>query len=240
MQHLATQSSSAIAKVSPWLRTDVSQQISLGLTVSRITERTLEEHEHLFLEAEAQSHLYLVLSGVIGTYSVLEDGRRQISAFAYPGDIIGLDCAGTHVNNAESLGTSRVRSIPINVVAKLIMSEPDFGQTLLRITAKELADTRDQILSLGRKSAAEKLATFLLGISRRNSRSGSIDDVIEIPMKRTDIADFLGLSVETVSRNFTKLRKNGVIGMPSNSVIEIVRMDLLELMADGDETVQVH
>ena len=240
MQHFATQSPSAISSVSPWLHTDASDHISLGQTVSCTTERSLDEHEHLFLEDDAQTHVYLVLSGVIGTYKVLADGRRQICAFAYPGDILGLDCAGTHVNNAESLGVSLVRSIPINAISKLIMSEPGFGQTLLRITATELADTRDQMLSLGRKSAAEKLATFLLGISRRNSFSGQVDKLIDIPMKRCDIADFLGLTVETVSRNFTKLKRMGVISMQTSTAIKIEDMNMLELMADGDESVQEH
>jgi len=229
-----------MSSVSPWLHTDASDHISLGQTVSCTSERTLDVHEHLFLENEAQTHVYLVLSGVVGTYKVLADGRRQICAFAYPGDILGLDCAGTHVNNAESLGPSKVRSIPINAISKLIMSEPGFGQTLLRITATELAETRDQMLSLGRKSAAEKLATFLLGISRRNSISGKLDDLIDIPMKRCDIADFLGLTVETVSRNFTKLKRMGIISMASSSVIKIEQKQMLELMADGDESVQLH
>ena len=240
MQHFATQSPSAISSVSPWLDTDASDHISLGQTVSCTAERSLDEHEHLFLEDEVQSHVYLVLSGVIGTYKVLADGRRQICAFAYPGDILGLDCAGAHVNNAESLGVSRVRSIPINAISKLIMSEPGFGQTLLRITATELADTRDQMLSLGRKSAAEKLATFLLGISRRDNFLEQVEQTINIPMKRCDIADFLGLTVETVSRNFTKLKQRGVITMLSSTVIKIENIDMLESMADGDESAQVH
>lgn len=240
MQHLATQSLSAIASVSPWLSTNSLDSISLGKTVSCTTERTLTEHEHLHFEGDSQTHVYLVLSGVISTYKVLSDGRRQISTFAYPGDILGLDCARKHVNNAESLGLSRIRCIPINAIDKLIMSEPGFGQTLLRITATELADTRDQMLSLGRKSAAEKLATFLLGICRRNNFAGQTEDIIHIPMKRCDIADFLGLTVETVSRNFTKLKQFGVISMLSNTSIRIDNREVLELMADGDESVHLH
>jgi CRP/FNR family transcriptional regulator len=237
MQHSATQSPSAFVSVSPWLQTNESVLTSLGQTVSSTKERMLADHEHLYLEGDSQSHVYLVLSGVIGTYKVLADGRRQISTFAYPGDILGLDCSGVHVNNSESLGVSKVRCIPIYAIDKLIMSEPGFGQTLLRITATELADTRDQMLSLGRKSAAEKLATFLVGICRRNSYAGQSEDIIHIPMKRCDIADFLGLTVETVSRNFTKLKQLGVISLLSSSSIQINNREILELMADGDESV---
>lgn len=240
MQKSLNQPFTAISSVSPWLTTDASDHISLGHTVSCTAERTLAEHEHLFLEGETQTHVYLVLSGVIGMYKLLADGRRQISTFAYPGDIMGLDCAGTHVNNAESLGNSTVRSIPINAIDKLIMSEPGFGQTLLRIAASELADTRDRMLSLGRKSATEKLATFLLRISRRNTASGRPNDIVQIPMKRSDIADFLGLTIETVSRNFTKLKMAGVISLVSNSEVKVKDMELLESIADGDQSVRMH
>ena len=165
MQHYAEQSFSAASSVSNWLQTDETDHISLGRTVSCTSERALTDHEHLYLESDTQSHVFMVLAGVVSNYKVLSDGRRQVCAFAYPGDILGLDCTGKHVNNAESLGASRVRCIPINVINKLMMSEPGFGLSLLRITALELANTREQLLSLGRKSATEKLATFLLGIS---------------------------------------------------------------------------
>lgn len=240
MQHYAEQASSAVSRVSTWLQTDATDHISLGQTVSCTSERALTDHEHLYLEEDTQTHVFLVLTGVVSNYKVLVDGRRQVCTFAYPGDILGLDCAGKHVNNAESLGSSRVRCIPINAIDKLIMSEPGFGRSLLRITALELAKTREQMLSLGRKSATEKLATFLLGISFRTRNADQLDNSIQIPMKRCEIADFLGLTVETVSRNFTKLKQRGVITMLSSTAIYIDDIELLESIAEGDESVRIH
>ncbi|MFT4727208.1 MAG: CRP/FNR family transcriptional regulator [Granulosicoccus sp.] len=240
MQHYVEQASSAASKVFTWLQTDATDHISLGHTVSCTSERALTDHEHLYLEKDPQSHIFLVLAGVFSNYKVLADGRRQVCTFAYPGDILGLDCIGKHVNNAESLGSSRVRCIPINTIDKLILSEPGFGQSLLRITALELANTREQLLSLGRKSATEKLATFLLGISLRTRNADQQSHVVQIPMKRCEIADFLGLTVETVSRNFTKLKQLGVISMLSISAICIDDIELLESIAGGGESVQIH
>lgn len=226
----------AMHTVAPWLNTNAIDHVSLGHTISCLNERVLQEHEHLFLEGERQTHIYLVLEGVVGMYKLLSDGRRQISTFAYPGDILGLDCTDSHVNNSEALSPSRVRCIPVNAIDKLIRNEPGFGQALLRLAASELAETREQMLSLGRKSAAEKLATFLVRIARRSTAIGQASDTIQIPMKRCEIADFLGLTIETVSRNFTKLKVSRVIRLKSKSEIEILNLALLEAMADGDDT----
>lgn len=226
----------AMRTVAPWLDTHAIDHVALGHTISCLGERVLQEHEHLFLEGEKQTHIYLVLEGVVGMYKLLSDGRRQISTFAYPGDIIGLDCTGSHVNNSEALSASVVRCIPVNAIDKLIRSEPGFGQALLQLAASELAETREQMLSLGRKSAAEKLATFLVRIARRGASVGQASDTIQIPMKRCEIADFLGLTIETVSRNFTKLKVSRVIRLKSNSEIEILDRAMLEAIADGDDS----
>jgi len=230
----------AMRSVAPWLRLDRSEHISLGSTVSCTAERTLGENEHLFLEGEKQTHVYIVLSGVVGLYNLMADGRRQISTFSYPGDFIGLESEGIHVNSAEALCFSTVRIIPVNAIDKLIMNEPGFGQALLKLAANELADTRDQMMALGRKTAAEKVASFLLRVARRRVAVGQPADVIQIPMKRSEIADFLGLTIETVSRNFTKLKVSQVIHLRSNSEVEILDMQMLESIAEGDDTGHQH
>ena len=132
-----------------------------------------------------------------------------------------------------------VRCIPVNAIDKLIRSEPGFGQALLQLAASELAETREQMLSLGRKSATEKLATFLVRIARRGAAVGQASNTIQIPMKRCEIADFLGLTIETVSRNFTKLKVSRVIRLKSNSEVEILNPAMLEAIADGDDTILV-
>ena len=223
-----------------WVDADISDTSTLGHTIAGCIDRDVYVHEHLYLEGEMQTHIYLVTAGVIGTYKLLSDGRRQVCTFAYPGQILGIECADKHMNHAEALCHSAVRSIPSNAIDRLIMDEPGFGQTLFRITAMELASTNELLVSLGRKTAAEKLATFLLNIARRNASASQHDVQIELPMKRCDIADYLGLTVETVSRHFTKLKLSGVIRLLSSNRICIDDMHLLDALAKGDTPTKFH
>ena len=230
----------ASSKMSPWLAKIPEEPNALGASGTHIVERHLDIGEHLYFEGDKASHVYFVLSGVIGLYKLLGDGRRQISTFAYPGDVIGLDTINTYVNNGEALNSAVVRSIPVNDIEKLIRTEPGFGKALLLLTATELADTREQLLSLGRKSAAEKLATFLVRIARRSSHLEDVQSQIPIPMKRSDIADFLGLTIETVSRCFTKLKVARIIQLKRSSQLEILDMEKLESIASGNGLTAIH
>ena len=226
--------------VAPWLGGDAGARIRLGHTVAATAERRLDAHEHLYLEGQEQSHVYLVLEGVAGLYKLLPDGRRQILSFACPGDMIGLDCPHVHGDSAEALGPLRVRAIPLNAIDRLIASEPGFGQTLLAMAAEEIADTRERLVSLGRGSAAEKVAGFVLRLARRNAALGCEGGTIELPMKRSDIADFLGLAIETVSRNITRLRRARAIRLVSTCEIEILDPGRLAAIAGGDEAGRLH
>ena len=120
------------------------------------------------------------------------------------------------------------------------MSEPGFGKTLLQITATELANTKEQLLSLGRKTAAEKLASSLLSIARRSPTSDGSEIYLHLPMKRCDIADYLGLTVETVSRHFTRLKQAGVIRLLSSNEIIVDDLTSLGALANGNELCQAH
>ena len=220
--------------VGNWFGGAASGRIQIGHSYSGTNEKTLDQHEHLFLENDKQTHVYMLQSGVIGTYKMLADGRRQIVGFAYAGDMLGLDHPSFYTNSAEALTECKVRCIPIKAIDKLIETEPGFGQTILRMTSQELADTREQLVSLGRKSAMEKLATFLLRIARRNEQVGLEGDTVHLPMKRSDIGDYLGLTIETVSRNITKLKVSQVIRLNSNSEVRILDRAALEFMAEGN------
>lgn len=220
--------------MSDWLGEAGSDRVAIGHGFRSTSERALGAHEHLFLEGDSQSHIYQVLNGVVGEYKLLADGRRQIITFYYPGDMIGLNPGVSFNSYAEALCESRVRCVPIDAVNTLITSEPGFGRAMLKVLSTELAETRDQVLSLGRKSAMEKLATFLLRISHRNEREGIDDALLHLPMTRAEIADYLGLTVETVSRNFTKLKLSQVIQLISNSEVQIIDRDLLKETAQGN------
>ena len=215
------------------LTSDSLGQIKIGHSCSSTSEKALNAHEHLYLEDNKQTHVYILLEGVVGTYKLLSDGRRQIVGFVYPGDMLGLDQTGNYTNSAEALNACRVRCVPISAIDKLILGEPGFGQTVLRATSQELAETRELLVSLGKKSAMEKLATFLLRISRRMDANGQDPDCINLPMKRAEIVDYLGLTIETVSRNFTKLKGSQIIKIVSNSEVRILDMAALEAVSEG-------
>ncbi|MEE9334610.1 MAG: helix-turn-helix domain-containing protein [Granulosicoccaceae bacterium] len=210
-----------------------SGQIKIGHSYSGTGEKSLNVNEHLYIEGDKQNHVYFLLEGVVGTYKMMADGRRQIVGFVYPGDMLGFDHAETFSSSAEALSTCRVRCIPSSAIEKLMLNEPGFGQTVLRITSRELADTRDLLVSLGKKSAMEKLSTFLLRISQRTETHGQLSNTINLPMKRGEIGDYLGLTIETVSRNFTKLKRSKVIELVSNSEVRINDIDALMELAEG-------
>ncbi|MBX2838212.1 MAG: helix-turn-helix domain-containing protein [Gammaproteobacteria bacterium] len=218
--------------ITQWFDTGDSRQIKIDHNFCSTKEKSLHPHEHLFVAGDAQSQVYQILEGVVGIYELLADGRRQIATFCYPGDLIGLDHLQSFANSAEALCSARVRCIPLNTMDRLISTEPGFGQALLQVLSTELAETRDQLLSLGRKSAYEKVATFLLRIARRNQREGKNENDLYLPMRRSEIADYLGLTIETVSRNITKLKVARAIRLVSKNRIEVLDMNLLEDCAE--------
>jgi len=220
--------------MSDWLGDGKSAKIKIGHSLATTNERALDAHEHLFMANDTQTHIYQVLDGVVGVYKMLADGRRQIVTFCYPGDLIGVEDSGTWLHHGEALSETRVRCISVSTIEALVDSEPGFGQALVASLATELAETRDQLLSLGRKSALEKVATFLVRISRRNQRENKDETRLFLPMTRAEIADYLGLTIETVSRNITRLRTTGIIRLESKCQVEILDMDRLEDLAEGD------
>jgi CRP/FNR family transcriptional regulator len=138
------------------------------------------------------------------------------------------------MHHGESLCNTRVRCIPHSTIDHLISAEPGFGHAMLATLATELSETRDQLLSLGRKSALEKVATFLLRISRRNQREKTDECQLHLPMTRAEIADYLGLTIETISRSVTKLKTSGLIRLESKSRIQITDLEALEALANGE------
>lgn len=197
-------------------------------------ERTWFEQEHVYLEGNLKSHVYLILEGVVGIYKSLVDGRRQIVSFGFPGDIVGLGHSDNHSDSAEALNQVRLRSVSVGAIDRLMLTDPDFGLRLMRMTSAELARTREQLLSLGCQSAEEKTASFLLMLLRANREFGTLSNVIQIPIKRSDIADYLGLTIETVSRNFTKMRTSQIIQLLPANEVQILDLPKLRALSAGD------
>ena len=195
----------------------------------------VEAREHLFTEGDSKTHVYRVETGAISLYRVLPDGRRQVVDFALPGDLIGLGSPGVHRLNAQATKPTRLRSLPLGALSQLAESDPELALKLYEAVSQELEAAHTLLMTVGKRSAVERVATFLLLLSRRNTRNGNDSHIIELPMSRTDIADMLGLTIETVSRTFTKLRGEGVIDLEQSARVLIRDHDELARLAEGDE-----
>jgi CRP/FNR family transcriptional regulator len=226
----ADRSSSLHAAVSTRTATATGFEQSLA----QASLRRVEVKELLFAEGDAISHLYRIETGAIALYKVLADGRRQVMGFAYPGDLIGLGFSGEHAMNAQAVKPTRVRCLPIASLRQSAAKDPMLGFKLYEAVARELAATRDLMLTTGQRSAMERVAGFLLAFSRRNARNGQDPASFELPMTRTDIGDFLGLTIETVSRTFTKLRLLGLIELPHCNQVRLLDIGELKSLADGE------
>jgi CRP-like cAMP-binding protein len=178
--------------------------------------------------------VYRVETGAIALFKVIGDGRRQVIGFAYPGDLIGLGVDDEHTMNAQAVKPTRVRCLPVGSVRRTVARDPALAFKLYEFLARELAATRDLMLTTGHRTAMERVASFLLAFSRRNARNGKDPDAFELPMSRTDIGDFLGLTIETVSRMFTKLKLQGVIELPASNQVMLLEKDKLARLAAGD------
>ncbi len=204
-------------------------------SLSHASLRRVEAKEFVFAEGDPTTHVYRVETGAIALYKVLADGRRQVMGFAYPGDLIGLGAQAEHVMNAQAIKPTRLRCLPVASLRQSADRDPMLGFQLYEALAKELAATRDLMLTTGQRSATERVAGFLLAFSRRNERNGQDAACFELPMTRADIGDFLGLTIETVSRTFTKLKMLGLIELPQSSRVKL--MDIAELQHLAEESV---
>lgn len=175
----------------------------------------------IYAQGERVEGLYLVMFGAVRVYRLLSDGRRQISAFHLPGEVFGFEADGTHRFFAEAVNATGLQVIRPSTSA-------DFANALLPLALSGLVRAQEHLLVLGRQSARERLAAFLLDMARRQ---GDLDEV-ELPMSRTDIADYLGLTIETVSRVFSKLKESGVIRLRGLRSIVIVKRHTLEAMCE--------
>ncbi len=198
-------------------------------------EQKVCTHEALFCEGDDADFLYEVVEGVMCNYRILLDGRRQIISFAYPGDLIGLGQADSYRYSCEAVCGARVRSISKTALMRNAQGDADIGHRLLEIATSELASMQEHQLLLGRKSAMEKLASFLVVLARKSGKADDGRVRFRLPMTRTDIADYLGLTIETVSRNMTKLKVSRVIDLPQTTLVTVCDMDRLEELAEGDD-----
>lgn len=199
----------------------------------RTAETRLKPGAYLYFEGDEVEYLYQVKSGVLRLTRLLADGRRQVIAFGYPGDIVGFPSDGMHHTDCDAL--TQVHLQPYRR-AHLESGEGDAALHcgLLQAALREISAMQDHFMMLGRKSATEKLSSFLCVLADRVGEDLGGYRQVKLPMSRSDIADFLGLTTETVSRTLTQLRKSGTIAIDNIHTVIIQRPTALLSLAEGD------
>ena len=167
--------------------------------------------EPVFTQEEIATSCYNVLEGVMRLYKLLPDGRRQIVGFALSGDFLGISINGRHGMSADAVGPVAVCRFVKKSFARFVEERPNLLRRINEFVARDLTEAQDQMVLLGRRSAEEKVATFLVKWRDRLAQIGPATAITPLPMSRLDIADYLGLTIETVSRTFTQMERDGVI-----------------------------
>ena len=173
-------------------------------------------NSEIYGEGEPAEYLYKVVSGTVRTSKILADGRRQIGAFYIAGDLFGLEAGDEHTFSAEAISETKVVMVKRSAIMAMAARDGALARELWTATSRELHHVQEHVLLLI-KSAQERVAGFLLEMATR-TRS---NDSVELPMSRQDIADYLGLTIETISRTFTVLENSTVIAVPTARRIEI-------------------
>ena len=199
-----------------------------------MTTAELPAQTTVFHEADAAEYVYNVTEGALKLVKIMPDGRQQITGFLFPGDFLGLTYNERYACSADTLRPTRLCRFPRKRLEALFREMPKLERRLLGIASNELAAAQDQMLLLGRKTARERLASFLLMLSAGAKRRGLPADPIVVPMTRGEIADYLGLTLETVSRNFSWLKSRGYIRLMEAGAIRLLKPDALAKLADGD------
>lgn len=189
------------------IRRPVDVLSALGVVTS------FDRNAEIYGEDEAAEHVFVMLTGTARICKLLGDGRRQIEAFCLPGDVFGWEAGSRHRFAAEAVSECKVVRIKRSILFARAADDAELAHALWALTATELHRAQDHLLVLGRKNAQERVATFLLDLA---SRSGAAANEVILPMSRQDIADYLGLTIETVSRTLTHLEERAAIALPSS------------------------
>jgi CRP/FNR family transcriptional regulator, anaerobic regulatory protein len=174
--------------------------------------------ETVFAQEEMTTSFYNLLDGIMRLYKLLPDGRRQIIGFVLPGDFLGLAASSHHNFSADAIGPVALCQFSKSAFARFSNDRPDLLRRINELAVRELSQAQDHMVLLGRRSAEEKVATFLITWRDRLVRVNGPSQTVSLPMSRQDIADYLGLTIETVSRTFTRLDRDGVIEIMPGSV----------------------
>ncbi|PHZ84378.1 hypothetical protein CRD36_11210 [Paremcibacter congregatus] len=212
-------------------------------TLSKIsTDHRKSAKQIICSEDDPADHLFNIHTGVVRLSKMLPDGRRQVTGFLFPGDFFGLSCGDLYSFTAEAVTEVDLCRFSRPKLRAIFRDIPKLGERVLDMTRTELDASHARMLLLGRKTAREKLSTFLLDMVKKNALTpnGAADEtsdnqglLIDLPMSRTDIADFLGLTIETVSRQFSLLHKAGHIELDGAHRVFLKDPDQLSALAEG-------
>jgi CRP/FNR family nitrogen fixation transcriptional regulator len=192
-----------------------------------LNEFTYKKGSEIYGEKEPAEYVYQVKVGAVRSYKLLSDGRRQIGAFHLAGDIFGLENGGEHRFTADAIVDTTVRLIKRRSLEMVAESDAMVARNLLSMTTTNLQHAEDHMLLLGRKTSLERVAAFLIEMDKRLTAAG----VIALPMSRRDIADYLGLTLETVSRALSRLHELGILGFIGTNQRQIVLLDRRQLVS---------
>ena len=174
-------------------------------------EKEFRDKQTIFLQQGPSRHLYNITKGNIKIYKLLSDGRIQIIGFLYPGDFFGSYKKGKYNYSSEAIGNVRLCVFRQEVLDEYLEKNMNLSKELLHITSHELTLAQDRMGVLGKMNANERVAKFILNISDQRARIGWQDNPVSLPMTRQDIADYLGLTLETVSREITRFKTSNLI-----------------------------
>ncbi len=192
-----------------------------------LNEFTYKKGTEIYGEKEPADYVYQVKAGAVRSYKLLSDGRRQIGAFHLAGDIFGLENGGEHRFTAEAIVDTMVRLIKRRSLEMVAESDAMVARNLLSMTTSNLQHAEDHMLLLGRKTSLERVAAFLIEMDKRLTAAG----IMALPMSRRDIADYLGLTLETVSRALSRLHQLGTLDFIGTNQRQIVLRDRAQLIS---------
>jgi CRP/FNR family transcriptional regulator len=203
--------------------------------LDNIIERSkpMQKGQHLYREGDGFKSVFAVRSGAMKAYKTTDDGREQVTGFYFPGEILGMDGISNnlHASSAKALETAAVCEIPFSSLEKLSAMMPSLQRHFFQLMSREITEDQQLITLLSKNSADERVASLMLSISARNSKRKLSATQFRLPMSRVDIGNYLGLTVETVSRVFSRMQKMEILQV-DNKEIKILDIPGLQKMAN--------
>jgi CRP/FNR family transcriptional regulator len=230
--------SEATARRTPANCNDTVLQLSLGSIFSDRPVEKFAAGNALFWEGDPANHVFEVVEGVLRIFRIIGDGRRAITGFLYPGDLLGVAMRDKYLYSAEAVNAVKIRRFSSSSFQEAINLSPELRPKFFAKMCDEMAGAQEQMVMLSRKTAEERICTFLLMLACKGSASGEPSTSVDVPMTRLDMADYLGLTIETVSRTFTSLIGRGIVSQRGRHNISLKKLSTLARLAGNGEMVE--